>query len=263
MLIFVQNRDYLSYIYINTYLSLKLVYPILNNPYETLNTFDRNTFLIFVCLNGLKYENVLLKMLTHWGRVTHICVGNPTIIGSDNGLAPGRCQWNPYRNSYILILEKAFENVIMKTAAILSRPQYVKVAFLTAAQIWAPFTGCGSLKTHSCHDANFIVTGGATHCHIMTIGGATRDGKVGIMTTLCLFSYHYNDVIMTALASQITSLTIVYSTVYSRRRSKKTSKLRVTGLCSGNSPVTGDFPAQRASNAENVSIWWRHHVLVA
>ena len=43
------------------------------------------------------------------------------------------------------------------------------------------------------------------------------------------------------------------------RRSKKTSKLRVTGLCAGNSPVTGEFPAQTASNAENVSIWWRHH----
>ena len=45
-----------------------------------------------------------------------------------------------------------------------------------------------------------------------------------------------------------------------RRRSKKTSKLRVTDLCAGNSPVTGEFPAQRASNAENISIWWRHHV---
>ena len=42
-------------------------------------------------------------------------------------------------------------------------------------------------------------------------------------------------------------------------RSKKTSKLRVTGLCAGNSPGTGEFPAQMASNAENVSIWWRHH----
>ena len=44
-----------------------------------------------------------------------------------------------------------------------------------------------------------------------------------------------------------------------RRRSKKISKLRVTGLCEGNTPVTGEFPAQMASNAENVSIWWRHH----
>ena len=39
----------------------------------------------------------------------------------------------------------------------------------------------------------------------------------------------------------------------SKRRSKKTLKLCVTGLCEGNSP------AQRASNAEDVSIWWRHH----
>ena len=40
-----------------------------------------------------------------------------------------------------------------------------------------------------------------------------------------------------------------------KRRSKKTSKLRVTGL------VWGEFtgPAQMASNVENVSIWWRHH----
>ena len=44
-----------------------------------------------------------------------------------------------------------------------------------------------------------------------------------------------------------------------RRRSRKTSKLRVSGPCVGYSPVTGDFPAQMVSNAENVSIWWRHH----
>ena len=46
-----------------------------------------------------------------------------------------------------------------------------------------------------------------------------------------------------------------------RRRSKKTLKLRVTGLCAGNSPGTGEFTAQMASNAENVSIWWRHYGL--
>ena len=51
---------------------------------------------------------------------------------------------------------------------------------------------------------------------------------------------------MGAMASQITSLTIVYS--------KKASKLRVTGLCAGNSRVNSEFPAQRVSNAENVSI---------
>ena len=70
-------------------------------------------------------------------------------------------------------------------------------------------------------------------------------------------SQHYNDVIMSAMASQIISLTIVYCLF--RRRSEKTSKLRVTGLCAGNSPMSGYFSAQMASNEENVSIWWRHH----
>ena len=68
---------------------------------------------------------------------------------------------------------------------------------------------------------------------------------------------HYNDVMMSATASQITSITIVYS----RLRSKKTSKLRVTGLCEESPSVIGEFPAQKASNAENVSIWWCHHEL--
>ena len=43
-----------------------------------------------------------------------------------------------------------------------------------------------------------------------------------------------------------------------RYRSKKTSKLHVTGLCAWNSPVTGEFASQRASDKENISIWWHH-----
>ena len=64
---------------------------------------------------------------------------------------------------------------------------------------------------------------------------------------------------MGAIASQITNLMIVYSTVYSDADKKNPSKLRVTGLCAGYSPGTGEFPAHMASHAENVSIWWRHH----
>ena len=46
-----------------------------------------------------------------------------------------------------------------------------------------------------------------------------------------------------------------------RRILKKTLKLGVTGLCEGNPPVAGGFLSQRASDAENVSIWWRHHIM--
>ena len=54
---------------------------------------------------------------------------------------------------------------------------------------------------------------------------------------------HYNGIIMSMMASEITGISTVYSTV-SLGTDKKTSKLRITGLCEGNSPVTSEFPAQ-------------------
>ena len=46
-----------------------------------------------------------------------------------------------------------------------------------------------------------------------------------------------------------------------RGKSQKTSKLRVSGVCVGNSPVTSEFSRTKTSDVENVSIWWRHHGL--
>ena len=71
---------------------------------------------------------------------------------------------------------------------------------------------------------------------------------------------------MSTVASQITGVSIVYSTFFSRRKSKKISNLHVTGLFEGNSPVTGEFPEHRASNAENDIIYdvimqrWHHWI---
>ena len=70
---------------------------------------------------------------------------------------------------------------------------------------------------------------------------------------------HHIDVIMSAIASQITGVSIVCSTVCS---GTDQIKGRVTGHCEGNPPVTGGFPSQRASKADNVCIWWRHYDLV-
>ena len=67
------------------------------------------------------------------------------------------------------------------------------------------------------------------------------------------------DIIMGAMASQITSLTIVDSTVYSGADQRKHQISALLAICVGNSPVTGEFPAQMASKAENVFNWWRHH----
>ena len=83
--------------------------------------------------------------------------------------------------------------------------------------------------------------------------------KHGFWYVSSLMQAYYSDVIMGAMVSQVPSLASVYSTVYSDADQRKHQKLRVTGLCEGNSSVTGEFPVQRASNAENVSVWWRHH----
>ena len=58
---------------------------------------------------------------------------------------------------------------------------------------------------------------------------------------------------MRAKASQITSPTIVYSTVHSDSDQRKHQSPASLAF------LTGEFYAQRASNAEDVSIWWRHH----
>ena len=75
--------------------------------------------------------------------------------------------------------------------------------------------------------------------------------------------WHCSDVIMGSMAFHITSLTIVYSTVYSSADQRKHQRLASLAFCEGTSPLTGEFPTQIASNAENVSIWWRHHVEVS
>ena len=87
--------------------------------------------------------------MTHWGRATHICVGNLTSISSDNGLSPDRCQAIIWPNAGILLIEpletnfkdsfihkNTFKNFVWKMAAILS--QFVNMIY----NIWSIPDGC-------------------------------------------------------------------------------------------------------------------------
>ena len=67
---------------------------------------------------------------------------------------------------------------------------------------------------------------------------------------------------MGTIASQITSLTIVYSAVYSDADQRKYQSSASLAFVCGEFTGTGEFPAQMASNAENVSIWWRHQFVI-
>ena len=80
---------------------------------------------------------------------------------------------------------------------------------------------------------------------------------VCVLSKSLLSVSHYNDVIMNKMAFRLFTQPFVQAQI------KENIKVRVTDLCAVNSPVTGEFPAQRASNTENVSIWWRHHAPVS
>ena len=98
-----------------------------------------------------------------------------------------------------------------------------------------------------------------TRCiNVLTVVLVAADIDVARWLCFKIYPKHYTDVIMTTIASQITSFTIVYSIVYSdadQRKHQSSDSLAIVREFTG----TGEFPAQRVSNAENVSIWWRLH----
>ena len=63
-----------------------------------------NNRTLFSFLHTRLRSQSAMQGLTHWGRVTHICVSNITIIGSDNGLSPGWRQAIIWTNADILLI---------------------------------------------------------------------------------------------------------------------------------------------------------------
>ena len=62
------------------------------------------------------------------------------------------------------------------------------------------------------------------------------------------------------MASEITGVSIVFSTICLGADQIKRQSSASLAFAMGIHQWVGEFPAQRASNAENVSIWWRHHI---
>ena len=77
-------------------------------------------------------------LLTHWGRVTHICVSNLTIIGSDNGLSPGRRQATIWTNAGILFIGPLGTNFSEIVIEILTF-SFKKMLWKVSSGIWRPF----------------------------------------------------------------------------------------------------------------------------
>ena len=139
-------------------------------------------------------------------------------------------QWNLNRNLYISIHEKALENIVCEMAVIL--PMGRRVLIWAFNCVTYSVSSSGVLSTHIEASTKWWYFGDTLQWRHSDCHGVSNHQRLG-----CLLNRLF------------------------RCRSNKTSELHITGLCEGNPPVTGGFPSQRASNVENVSIWWRHHEL--
>ena len=113
-----------------------------------------------------------IQRLTHWGRVTHICISKQTIIGSDNGLSPGRHQAIIWTNAGILLigtLGTNFSEILIENRIISFKKMGLKVSSVK----WRPF--CLGLNVLSVnHVLNFWdvlyhsnIPWGLTHCDVI------------------------------------------------------------------------------------------------
>ena len=102
--------------------------------------------------------------LTHWGRATHICVGNLAIIGSDNGLSPGRRQVIIWTNDEILLIRPLgtnFSEILIEINAF----SFKKLLLKTSSAKWRLF--CLGLNVLRGNPINGV-------CHPVAIAEATN-----------------------------------------------------------------------------------------
>ena len=86
--------------------------------------------------------------LTHWGRVTHICVGKLTTIVSDNGLSPGRCQAITWTNDGILLigpLGTNFSEILIEIYTFSFKKIHLK---MSSGKCWSSYLGLSVLNHH-------------------------------------------------------------------------------------------------------------------
>ena len=115
-----------------------------------VNYIHGRTSLSKIWLNAITSieENIFkLTFSTHWGRVTHICVGKLTIIASDNGLWPGRRQAIIWTNAGILLIEPLGTNISETLIAIHTFP-FKKIQLKMSSGKWRP--SCLGLNVLKC-----------------------------------------------------------------------------------------------------------------
>ena len=205
----------------------------------------------------------------------HICVSKLTIIGSDNGLSPGRRQAIIWTNAGILLigpLGTNFSAIWIGIQTFSFKKMRLKVSFAKRQPFCLglnvlkdglnhkgsnKYTNSGDLR-RSQAKAYLSLMGAFLHLEYPGLKGPPpieTSRVLPLYNTVNVTLSHCCDVIMGVMASEITSLTQSFI----QAQIKENIKAPRHWPFAGNSPVAVEFPTQMASNAENVSIWWRHH----
>ena len=109
-----------------------------NKEIKHIHKFMRYIFKTDLKQISKLYHSLAVRMLTHWGRVTHICVGKPAIIASDNGLSPDRCQaiiWTNAGKLLIAPLGTDFSEVLTGIQTFSFKKMYLEMSSVK----WRPF----------------------------------------------------------------------------------------------------------------------------
>ena len=113
------------------------------------NDFVKRNF-HFIFLNENSIIMIVFDVLTHWGWVMHICVGNLTIVDSDNGLSPGRRQAVIWTNAGILLMEP-FRTKLGEIVIEILTFSFKKMHLIVSSAKWRPFCPGGDALIRSQH----------------------------------------------------------------------------------------------------------------
>ena len=208
-------------------------------------------------------DDTALYLLTHWCRVTHICVGNLTIFGPDNGLSPGRRQAIIWTNAEILLIGHwginfsgiligihtfSFKKIHLKLSSAKWRPFCLGLNVLILLNAGSRHGGgfvatvarYGDLWCRQCSDSRSLVkwrrlSNKFILCVIINFISPHRHINVGVEWRIQMpqLQWHHNG--RHGVSNQQSHDGLLNRLF--RCRSKKTAKLRATGHCAGNSPV--------------------------
>ena len=182
-------------------------------------------------------ENPVIMALTHWGRVTHICVSKLTIIGPDNGLSPGRRQSIIWTNAGILLIRNFgtnFSEILIESLTFCFKKMHLKMS----STKWQQFCLGLNVLTWSPLAKLKVI--------IMTASGAASDKQV---TSMKIFGFQWCT--PAKLQSATSNILIPFQPLHIWNVYRDMMVMHQVTFCQGNGSLFTQHQAITCINATN------------